>query len=272
MAEEQIEVPVEAPVETPAEPSPEQVEAEGEARKYGWKAKEEFDLAPEGWVDANRFLELPSTQVKMLRDTRKQLEREIRERDEKISGIERTAKTAVEAARKQERERYEAQLAELKTNQRKAAEVGDVETFDRLAAQEAQMRQKAPEVPVREEAKPQLAPEISDYMAANTWTKNPQAIAFAREAIDRNPEVMMLPPIKQVQWAEKKVQEYFPELFDKPKAPPARVDGGGLGIPRRSGKSAADLPADVRAIGKEFVEQGLFKDLDAYAKDYFAQG
>jgi len=118
MAEEQIEtgeVPVEAPVETPAEPSPEQVEAEGEARKYGWKAKEEFDLAPEGWVDANRFLELPSTQVKMLRDTRKQLERELRERDEKLSGIERTARTAVEAARKQERERYEAQLAELKT-------------------------------------------------------------------------------------------------------------------------------------------------------------
>ncbi|HEX4922361.1 MAG TPA: hypothetical protein VFV92_16675, partial [Candidatus Bathyarchaeia archaeon] len=39
---------------------------------------------------------------------------------------------------------------------------------------------------------------------------------------------------------------------------------------RSRGPSARDLPAEAKAAGERFVKQGLFKDLNEYAKDYFS--
>lgn len=256
------------------EKTAEQVEAETEARKYGWRPKEEFDRDPEGWVDASRFMELPATHLKMQRDITKRLQKELQERDDRLSNIERTAKMAVEAARKQERTKYEAELESIRKERRAAAEEGDVARIDALDKREDEVRKNAPAVDdePRTEATA-IAPEIQTYLDANDWTKNPAAISFARGAIDLNREIQLLPPMKQVEWAEKKVREAFPELFPAQKrASESKVDPGGLGLlTRKSGKSADDLPADAKAIGKEFVSQGLFKSIDEYAKSYFAQ-
>lgn len=253
-----------APVEELPQVDPELV---AEARRYGWKPKDEFTLAPDGWVDADRFLELPSTQAKALRDTKQRLEKELAERDERLARIEATTKKALERARQQERDAYDAKLRAIENAKREAAELGDLNRYDALARQQENI--KPPVEP--EEPKP-AAPRdeaFEQYKQQARWMADNNAYAFAFQAIEAHPEVKALPPIKQVQWVEKKVREYFPEHFEEARPMTPKVDGGGLGVGRKRERGADDLPADVRRVAQQFVADGVYKSVAEYAKDYW---
>jgi hypothetical protein len=253
-----------------------EAEAAAEARKYGWKPKEEFNLAPEGWVDAKRFLELPSTMVKQLRDQKRDLDRQLKERDERLERIGGVTQQAIERVRQQERQQYEAKIAEFERAKREAAELGDVTKYDQLSEQQRSVKPPAPI------AAPVAAPanEVQEYLKTTKWAADPAAMTLARGLIDSDPAALTLPPLRQVQWAERKLKEYYPDYFDTPAATAtatvpgkARVDAGGLGvITQKRGRTADDLPADARSVGQSFVKDGLFKTLDEYAAAYFEQG
>jgi hypothetical protein len=282
MAEQELETEeIERVEDTPPEPSPEELaqrqEMEAEAKKYGWRPKEEFDRAPEGWVDAERFMELPQTHVKMLRDETRDLKAQLERGAQEIEGIRRMSRVAVDEARKQAEAQYERDLAVIRAGQRKAVEDMDTERFDALAQREAQLRQNAPQ------AAPVDAPQVDQaeiakveaYKRDNEWTQNPIIWGQVMSAIDNSPEVMALPADKQIEYADKMVRQSYPHLFAAPEPKPAavqRVDGGGLGLGAKRSKGANDLPSEAAKIGKEFVEEGIFKSLDDYAKQYFAQG
>lgn len=277
MADEEL-IPEVAP--EPEQPDPEQIEAEGEAKKYGWKPKEAFDLAPDGWVDAKRFLELPSTQNKALRDTKRDLERRLEEaeaaRKADLEGVRAASKAALEAVRKQEQDRYAADLAAIQQRQREAVGMADTQRFDALEKQKAQLR---PPSPVWNEPapKPTQDPVVTDYLAKNEWAQDDALREEGARAIDaaqRNGRTFNGYG-EQLAYAESVMKRKYPHMFApaEPQRPAqSRVDGGGLGGSSRRVKGGDDLPADVRAVGKEFVADGVFKSLDDYAKAYFAQG
>jgi hypothetical protein len=255
----------------PPEPAPQvDPEAEADARKYGWKPKEEFTLDPEGWVSADRFLELPSTQRKMTQDINRRLEKELKDRDERLERIQATSAEAVTIARRQERERYEAQLAQIAAEKRQAVEVGDGARYDQLTVQERQIRPPAID---QAAPSPQVHPVVAEAIKATPWMQDPDAYRFAQMAINDSPEVQRLPAAKQIAWAEKKVREHFPEHFPEQPVKPqfSKVDGGGLGHIGKRGKGPDDLPAEARKVGQDFVTEGIFKSLDEYAASYFAQ-
>jgi hypothetical protein len=254
---EQVEVPQADP------------EVEADARKYGWKPKEEFTLDPEGWVPADRFLELPSTQRKMTQDINRRLEKELRDRDEKLERITATTTEAMERVRKQERERFEAQLQQLEVLKRQAAEGGDVARYDELSRHQKAL---SPPQEAAEEA-PRRHPVVEEYAKTAAWMQDPDAYRFAQMAINDSPEIQRLPARKQIEWAEKKVREFFPEHFPEAPARPqfSKVDGGGLGQIGKRGRGPDDLPSEARRVGQEFVSEGIFKSLDEYAASYFAQ-
>lgn len=270
---EDQEAEAEAPQDQPQEPQPDP-ELEAEAAKYGWKPKDNFKRNPEGWIDAAKFLELPSTQVKMTRDINRRLEKELRDRDERLARIEATTQTAVQRIRDQERQAYEAKLAELQAAKRAAVEVGDTAQFDRLEAQQRAI-QPPPPVPVSQSGP---VPEVKAYLDETKWFKDPDAFTFARELIDANPAVQKLDPMRQVKWAEAQLRNsgVFAHHFEAPApAKPAvsRVDAGGMGgaTSFRRTKGASDLPQDVRAVADSFVKEGIYKSVDEYAADYFGQ-
>lgn len=256
-------------------PSPEEIAAQEEAKKYGWRPKEEYDLAPDGWVDANRFLELPSTQNKMLRDELKGLRTERAQESEdfkqRLDRIDRANKIAMDAALAKQKQEHEAYVADLQKQQRQAAEDGDMQAYDRLERE--RLNVKPPEVPEIEEPKtPQRNPTVDAYLAANEWTKDPiiweTAVRATQTPENKDKTVEELLPL-----AEAAAKRYFPHMFQAQEQPKrqSRVDSGGLAGGGRpsSGKTAADLPAEARAAAKEFVEAGVFKTMDDYAKAYF---
>lgn len=250
------------------EQNPEREAAEQEARKYGWRPKDEFDRDPAGWVDADRFLDLPSTAVKMLRDENREIQRRHKEElDAKAAENRQMIQDALRIQAEEKRAQYEARIAEMTRAQREAVEIGDVETYDKIAAQKQSM--KPPELPG---ASPKADLTVQQYREANEWTKDPILWDFACRAVDATPEIQQMPADKQLEFAEQRVKDLFPHKFQSPTPPAAkasRVDGGGLGgAPARGG--ANSLPSEARAAGREFVEMGVFRSIDDYAKAYFA--
>lgn len=271
----------EAPeAQEPEQSDAEREEIEAEARKYGWRPKEDFDKAPDGWVDAARFMEFPSTQVKMLRDTRRELEKRLAEQEraraEDIARVEAANKAAMERVRAQEKAQFETRLAQIQRQKAEAAKSMDLETYDRLAQQEAQLRPpKEPEAE-RQQPPPVVPPEIDSYRRENDWAQNPalwqqmsQFVDYAMQTGQMRPDAA---PADQLAYADRMMRQARPDLFPQAKLTTSRVDGGGL-APRsgKRGKSAADLPADVKKIGADYVKEGIYSSIDEYATDYFAE-
>lgn len=244
-------------------------EVETEARKYGWRPKEEYDRDPQGWVDAKRFLELPSTDNKKLRD-------ELRERDktyqETLSRIERASKAAMERARQQERERYEEKLRDLSNRKLEAVRNADDEGYQQLSRQEEQLRQNAPQAPVQEQQGPD--PWVQEYAQSERgkWINNPILRKEGSEAIEYMPNKAQATPQQQIEYAEQMLREAgrLPKPAEPKKDARNMVDPGGLAGGRKQ-KGVAALPSEARKHGKDFVEQGIFKDLEEYAKAYWAE-
>jgi len=239
--------------------------AEEEARKYGWRPLSEFRGNKDGWVDAARFLELPSTQNKQLRDELKSTRETFAER---LDRLDNANKAAMRRAMENQKAEYEREMEALRTRQREAVESGDVETWDRLEQQRNRMQP-----PTQQPDGP--PPEVEQYAQseAGKWVNDPVLKRIGAEAIQSGGMVGR-PVSEQLAYAEKHVRQYFPHMFqqqaEQPKQPRNRVDGGGLGGAQR-GKGVNSLPAEARAAGKEFVEAGIYKSLDDYAKDYWSQ-
>lgn len=257
------------------QPDPDRVAREVEAKKYGWRPKEDFDRDPEGWVDADRFLELPSTGVKMLRDTKRDLEKRVEESEKAravdIARVEATSRAAIEAVRMQERQRYDTELTAVREAKRQAASMADVARYDALETRERQL--SAP--PVRQSDEKQPHPDAVEYAARpeGAWLNNPELAKAGFHLIEANPSVKVLPPKVQIAFAEAELRKFYPTAFAAPaqQEPPkaSRVDGGGLAGGGRRTKGADDLPADVRKVAAGFVKEGVFKDINAYAAAYW---
>jgi hypothetical protein len=258
----------------PEGPSQEEIDAakvlQDEARKFGWKPKEEYTKPPAGWMEPTRFLEHPSTKVKMLRDEKRAWEQERQELSQRLAGIERATADTVKRARDQERQQYEARLAEVQRQQREAVETADSERFENLRRHEDRLRATAP----APQAEPD--PAVAAYRAANPWVSDPKIGAYAYHLIEANPAVKTLDFADQMKFVEKNVREMFPDRFPAPEPRPevrqpthSKVDGGGLAGSRRS--LADKLPAEARAAGSRFVKQGLYESLDEYAKVYLGE-
>ena len=267
MSEQEIEPgPEIEPAPVVAEVDP---ETTAEARKYGWKDQGEFSLAPEGWVDAARFMELPSTQRKVANDRARKFEADNASLRDQMSRIAALTEAQVAKTQRDERARYDAELARIKAEKRDALETADTARFDRLEAQEERLREAQP---AQQTQRPQVHPEVAAYEAsdAGKWLKDPEMARFAARVVEETPGATGLSPARQIALAERRVREMFPERFPSAPAKHAKVDGGGLATRSRT-KGAADLPADARAAGKDFVAKGWFKDMEAYAKAYYEQ-
>ena len=232
-------------------------EVEREARKYGWRPKGMFTKNPDNWMDPARFLEHPSTQLKMQRDSNRALE-------ERLARIDRTTTEAINRAVAQERAQWEQQLARVRQEKKEAVKEADVERHDALQEREDRLLRAAP-------PPPQPPADLPD------WAKDKEMLAFAARAIDETPGILALSRERQIAWAEKMARAEFPDRFpdarkeerkeEKPRA--ARVDGGGFASSQGKGFDA--LPAEAQAVGRRFVKEGYFKDTAAYAKSYWEQ-
>lgn len=242
-----------------------------QARKYGWKGPDEWQGAPpkKGFMRPDEYLDLPQVQNKILREEmsefRKAQEAKERETADKLARMDRMYQEAAE----RRADAHKREVERLKAEQRKAVETGDVERWEAL---EKEQEALGP-VPQQQKAEQQADPEVTyiqNWIATippDHWW-HADEIARAASGVIYNQAPPTLTPAQKIAFVEQRIKDrFYPEQPQKPR--PARVDGGGLAMGGKK-RPSERIPAEALAVGKRFVEEGLFKDIDEYAKSYLA--
>lgn len=260
------------------------------AKSMGWSPREEFRGPAEKWVDAEEFVRRGEEELPVLRERLRTstsrisaLDRELAKQrtefEDKLQRIEGATAIAIRRQRDELENSY-------RSAQRDAVLNADQDRYDQLerdrrtavADYDKQVFEVSrPREPEARQLPPQVATAVDNWRAENPWFERDQVLNQVAQAIhmDLNQRMPGLDISQNLNEVRKEIAKRFPEKFAPPssRSGPAPVEGGSrvaAGTASR-GRSAADLPADVRKAGERFVKQGLYKKIDDYAADYWSQ-
>lgn len=237
------------------------------AEARGWRPKDKYSGDPSKWVDAKTFLDRNSslqTEVKQLRDRVSQQEEAYADRIRRIEA-------ANERIIREDRERVARELSRAK---RAAAELGDVEEFDRVEQEERDYYKRQAEAeriaerPAQRETRPEapeLLPETQEWLRRNTWFHESPAmkqiaLGFYEEATEGMPAHRDEP--KRLAYVSKKMAEVYPDKFGGGNRS-SSVESGSRNI---GGAKITSLTAEERAACRKFIARGIIKDEKEYIK------
>ncbi len=243
-------------------------EMESRARRLGWAPKDDFRGNPDLWVDAATFVQRGEEVMPILKATNRKLEG-------KIGELEQTLKDFADHHTKTQQRMYQKAIRDLKVEQRKAAEEGDVSRFDQIEQQVQDVVKDATSGKPNGAATDQQAkvdPVAKEWAQDNRWFReDPElgnfAATYHETLLKTKPGLTLEENLQEVTKATKRA---YPEKFSNPKRNGAQTVEGNPGPKSKGGKGYSDLPAEAKAACDRFVKQGLMKKED-YVKDYFTE-
>lgn len=253
---------------------------ETEARAQGWVPEAEWkgERKPAQFLDAETFVKRGEEITPFIKRENQRLKDELARKDaeaaKRLERLERTTTSAFEALKRQ----HETEISRIKAAQRAAVAAGDEAEFDRLDKARTDLEKAAPVAPEKVEATDDLPTRQAKWRAENKWFDSDfelqdWAIRYSDFHGRQNPHLSFEDNMAAV---TAEARKKFPEKFGITKPAgngQSAVDPGpdfaGVFGGKKGKKTAADLPPEAQAAGKRFVSQGVFKDIEAYAKEYF---
>lgn len=238
-----------------------------EAKKWGWKSPEDWvgDPPPRGFQDPDEFLETPRIQNRLLTKKLDDLQSSMEGR---LLGIQRTAEDANRREIAKLQEAHEHTVAQIRAEQRNAAQTGDMDEYDR---QTKRLERVAKDAPANNPAPNSEGPNpgVQTFIQENPWFSTDPAAAAVAKAKAGQIAAAGGGMDAQLRAARDEVHKRFPE-YGPAKPAASKVDPGGIGGGGAPKKALKDkLPAEAKVDGERYVKRGLYKDLNEYAKVYF---
>ena len=256
-------------------------DVESRAKAMGWVPKEQFRGPPENWRDADEFVRRGEEEVPILRErlrnTTRKLETIEQDFATRIDMLTRANNMALQRQREQLEAAYDTAMRDATAN-------GDVTRFDQLNRDKREAihlhDQRVREVIAgdqRQQQQPrqQQAPvEVTDWINRNNWFNSDPELQAAAAGYSRKLELERphLTLAENLAATERYIkQERYQDRFGgQPRG--AQVEGGSrVSSSNGSRRGASSLPPEARAAASRFVQQGLYKSVDDYAKAYFEQ-
>ncbi|MEM8615315.1 MAG: hypothetical protein AAGF20_00115 [Pseudomonadota bacterium] len=246
-----------------SKPDPAEDDSEAMAKRMGWAPKEKWRGPDHQWVDAKTFIERANPAMLMERINKME-----RDHNQTVSNLERMNQVALDKQKADLSAQRDALIEEYAGNPAAIRQINKNhdEAVGKLAAQS--------------EAPPQPPEATRSWVQQHPQFNTDPVFQASAKAISQQLFGELGESADAAHFAEldRRLQTRFPEYYDQEKpapqngAPPAgarSMDGVKVGGGKRS-NYASRLPAAAREQGKRFVKQGLFKDLEEYAKDYNA--
>ena len=229
-------------------------EDEAEARTFGWKPPDEWrGDKPDSYLDN------PGDYLERVQGSRifQAMQARMTEQARKLDAVHEATQARIRAD-------YEGKMAAIASQQRRAVEDADTESWDKLEEQRQELMQSAPQ------AAPQgggMPPELLEYERSEEgrWLANPMLGAEAAQFIEDHPAYKGLPPMTQAALARDHLSKKYPALFPGQEQPKptvtTKVDPGGLdGGTKRDRSEYSKLPKEAKAQFEKDVKRGTFKD------------
>jgi len=255
-------------------------ELEARARRQGWYPKDQFRGNSKDWVDAETFLRRSETELPVLRDRLRTLDRRNERVSEELREVKQTLTEFREFSGKAEERAYNKAKRELEEKMRTAAANADVAGVDAARVELDDLNANKPVPPkapeAREERQAQTDPVVDAWVNAHerSWfrtdaTLNSVAMAIHMDLQRTKPGLTLAENLAEV---EREVKARFPEKFGNPRrsAAAAVATPGATTSVRKSGKkTVADLPPEAKAALAKFKRSiPDYKD-EEYLKMYF---
>jgi hypothetical protein len=231
---------------------------EAEARKHGWRPKDEFKGEPARWTDAETF-------VKRADEVMPFLEKKTKAQQREIDDLKRTLKQFQAYVTTADKRAMERATAEIMARHEEAVETGDTAAAKKAIAD----LDKVKEDYAPEQAEP-LAYDPDTIMAE--WTQNSpwyriddKKTAFANEQADLMKKAELWPGGLPA-WLEE-LDRRVERKFAQPK-PSATNTGGTRPGARGNSRGYNDLPPDAKRVCDRFTKTIPGFTKEQYVRDF----
>lgn len=237
---------------------------EAEARKHGWRPKDEFKGDPSKWADAETFVRRADEVMPFLEKQNKALKREIDE-------MKRTMKQYSDFASKAEERAYKQALSDIEARHNDAIETGDAAAAKRAMADmrelDKEFKAEKPEEPVSQDDQAARKAELAEWVEKTGWYGTDEA---KTKYADLQAELMGPAenwPGGQKAWLAELAAKTERKFAD-PKPNAANPGGTRPGPRGNAGRSYGDLPPEAKRQCDRFVKQIPGFTKEQYVKDY----
>lgn len=275
--EQEIEVQEEAGVlpdtdqqtEAPAEPEGPSIEER--AREMGWRPKEEWEGPEDKWREADEYVKRGEEFLPIVQARARALEDKIKKQEEAYAARLQKIEEFNQRAMERQRAEFEAEKKRLQEEERQAVREADEDAYEAIQKRKQELEQTAPQ-PAQQ---PQGDPKVDEWTKRNPWFNQDQelrdiAIMAAELSARTGGDVD-----SQIKAAEEAVRRKRPDLIPAAEEQPARpaprqvapdTPSAAARLVGAKRSPSADLTKEERETGQRFVKEGLFKNLDEYAR------
>lgn len=246
------------------------------AKEMDWVPKDEYD--GDNWVDARTYLKNANIIAKKQRVTIGRLENS-------LDTLKRDVRKTIENQNIMAKKEIEKLKNELKQKKREIIAEGDPDAVDKIEKIDEQIENLNEEIEETVDTK-QPDPAYTEWLEKNSW--------YDKTSKDYNQELQELAddiavdyentqiPLRQIfRIIDREIKHYKreKEIENPTKNEPMKkntqrtqtdvIDTRHTSV-KPSKKTAKDLPnEEIIDVGKRFVKDGLFKNLDEFAEDFF---
>ena len=238
-------------------------EHESEARKVGWREKDEF-VAKGGregdWVPADQFLQKSQETAKARRLENQRLEKRLAARDAEIDAVKRENAEIKAALAEQNKSRGEITEQALLAQRRAAMQAGDADEFDRLDTELWKLRRTTSAAPQQQQPRPidaRIKAALDDFAEENPVYQRPEMqelLALGVKAVrDVNPGLSVEDSLRKGHDYARRIYSDQYTTTNGTKRPAMAETGG---TPARSGsdtKQWSDLKPEARKALEDHV-------------------
>lgn len=225
------------------------------AKSLGWRPPDEYQ-GEEEFRSAEEYIKHGIASTKRVKSD--------------LKAVKKTAETLARTSAAITAKALDDQRRELESLHDQAVEDGDKDEARRLAKELA----KVDDAPVASDVKEAVA----EFTERNPWYGTHAKATDYAAMISSRLAMQGKTVEEQLEEAESEVKERFPELFEKPKkAPVVHGSAPRVSNPAPKEKGVADLPADAKRAGEEYVKMiaqkmpGKNYTLKDYASTYWAE-
>lgn len=261
---------------------------EAQARRMGWRPKEEYGGNADRWVDARTFVERGQAELPILRERYRKLddrqaaiESELKETRQRLQESGEVLKELRDLNRTAEDRAFRRAQSELQAREREAVREASEDKYEAIQREREELERSRPKTNVEapvvvKQPDPPVAtnPIIDQWVSDNPWFQTDQVLHVYAISVDAqikrdNPHLSVAEQLAEV---KKEVMEKFPEKFNNRRrtAPPPVAVSTASPV-KTKGKTVNDLPADAKkALAKIKSQIPGYKD-EEYLKQYFDQ-
>lgn len=260
---------------------------EREARRQGWRPADEFRGNEADWVDAATYVRRGKEIRAHVKAENERLARELSEAKATIGEMKGTIEEIREYHAQMEERAIATAIERMKKERRAAVAAGDnalaadiddeiqeLKDAPRMATKVGEKKDKKEDPPVANQKPAEItAWEHENAHWYNSDPENEDLVAYANGLAQKIGARTDLSLVEKGEELTRRVKATFPDRFggSKPRAGVTPGGGEGGGSRRKSNNSVESLPDDAKQAGMRFVKQGLYKDIAAYAEEYWKQ-